>query len=397
MASQKRKPFILCVDDNVNLLSGLKRALRSEFEVVTAASGEEALALVENAACPYDVFLVDMKMPGMDGITILEKMAEKCPQTSRIMLTGNADQETAINSINKGKIFRFLTKPVQTQDLIDVLNDGVAQHRLLRAEKELLTKTLKGSINMLFDVLAMADPMAFQHASRLSKIAVQVGKKLNVPNLWKLEIAARLSFLGFISLPKETLSKLCLGLKLTGQEEASLRTVPQLGRDLIHNIPRMDGVANIIYYTQKNFDGTGVPNDSVSREDIPIESRIIHILNSLIGYGPTQPLTEESFANLESDIGKYDPAILAEIRKYIDPYVLDLVKSSKEPEGILANIDELSAGHVLLEDVTRDDGHSIFSAGMVISDTMVRQLIIMRNVFNIQEPIRVKVEDCPAV
>ena len=101
---------ILLVDDERNILDGYRRSLRGEFLMDTAQSGQEALELIESKG-PYAVVISDMRMPGMDGIELLRRVKSEAPETVRVMLTGNADMDTAVEAINEGSIFRFLNKP----------------------------------------------------------------------------------------------------------------------------------------------------------------------------------------------------------------------------------------------------------------------------------------------
>ena len=94
----------------------------------------------------------------MDGIQFLAQIREMSPDTVRIMLTGHADLENAIQAVNEGNIFRFLTKPCDNNILIQVLSQGLEQFRLVTAEKELLEKTLQGSINVLTELLPWSTP-----------------------------------------------------------------------------------------------------------------------------------------------------------------------------------------------------------------------------------------------
>ena len=154
---------ILLVDDDPNLLSALQRQLRKRFDLTTAQGGEEALAAVRAAAErrePFAVVLSDMRMPGMDGIEVLKQVKDIAPETVRMMLTGNADQQTAIAAINEGSILRFYTKPCPAEQLVAGLAAGVEQYRLVTAERDLFEKTLAGSIKVLADVVSMNDPTA---------------------------------------------------------------------------------------------------------------------------------------------------------------------------------------------------------------------------------------------
>ncbi len=100
---------ILFIDDDFNLLKSFKRALSQEFRVVTAETPEEGLRIMEHEG-PFAVIVSDMKMPGMNGVEVLSYAQEINPDTVRVLLTGYADQQSAIDAVNIGNIFRFLTK-----------------------------------------------------------------------------------------------------------------------------------------------------------------------------------------------------------------------------------------------------------------------------------------------
>ena len=101
---------VLLVDDEENLLSGLRRQLRGKFEVFTAEGGDQALEMLENQS-EFGVIVADMHMPGMTGLELLVAFSNKSPTTTRIMLTGNANQDCAVEAINKSHVFGFLNKP----------------------------------------------------------------------------------------------------------------------------------------------------------------------------------------------------------------------------------------------------------------------------------------------
>ena len=128
----------LCVDDDANILAAHRRQLRNAFKIDTAQSGQDGLKALDEKG-PYPVIVSDLRMPGMDGIEFLSKAREKAPDSVRIMLTGNADLEAAIEVVNEGGIFRFLTKPCSPASLLRALNDGVSQYCLIKAERERVT------------------------------------------------------------------------------------------------------------------------------------------------------------------------------------------------------------------------------------------------------------------
>src|SRR5271154_7508914 len=111
---------ILMVDDEDAVLVGYQRMFRNEFQIETAPGGAAALTALE-ATGPYAVVVSDMRMPEMDGAKLLTKIKLLAPETTRIMLTGNADIHSAVSAVNEGSIFRFLTKPCSRETLAKAL------------------------------------------------------------------------------------------------------------------------------------------------------------------------------------------------------------------------------------------------------------------------------------
>src|SRR5262249_48798168 len=139
---------ILFVDDEPVLLQGYQRLLRKDFRVFIAVGGGSGLAALKQEG-PFGVVVSDMRMPDMDGIEFLAKARNLVPDTVRIMLTGAADLEMAVQAVNEGNIFRFLSKPANRDTLVKTLMDSLDQYRLVRAEKELLENTLRGTVYVL--------------------------------------------------------------------------------------------------------------------------------------------------------------------------------------------------------------------------------------------------------
>lgn len=122
---------ILLVDDEPKLLSALRRQLVRKFDVVTAESGAEALSKIEELG-PFSVVVSDMRMPEMDGVEFLHEVRAREPEITRIMLTGNADQETAMEAVNRGSIYRFLRKPCAGHVLSASIEDGIQEYQRKR-------------------------------------------------------------------------------------------------------------------------------------------------------------------------------------------------------------------------------------------------------------------------
>ncbi len=135
MPDQREK--ILLVDDDPNVLSGYRRHLGRRFTLLTALGGPEALALLANEP-DVAVIIADMRMPVMNGVQFLTECARRHPDAVRMMLTGNADQDTAVQAVNRGHVFRFLSKPAAIEDVVEAVEAGLKQHHLHRAEHELI-------------------------------------------------------------------------------------------------------------------------------------------------------------------------------------------------------------------------------------------------------------------
>src|SRR5260221_2735282 len=131
-----------------------------------------------------------MQLPGMDGVKFLPGARQKAPDTVRIMLTGNADQQTAIAAVNQGQIFQFLNKPCPPEMLALALENGIKQYRLITAERELLENTLNGCIKMLTEVLGSAEPHSFCRGEVLRGYMRSFAGHLKMTQTCDLELAA---------------------------------------------------------------------------------------------------------------------------------------------------------------------------------------------------------------
>lgn len=141
------KPAILFVDDEENILSSLVRLFRKEdYEVLTATSGADGLKIMESR----DISLVisDHRMPGMTGVDFLARVKDISPDTIRIMLTGYADLEAAISAINKGEVYRFISKPWNDEELKLTVRQSL-DYRDLVLKNRSLTRTVKKQYDVL--------------------------------------------------------------------------------------------------------------------------------------------------------------------------------------------------------------------------------------------------------
>lgn len=134
----ENKINVLYVDDEENNLVSFKATFRLKYNVMTAISGDEAIKILETK--PVEIIITDQRMPNMTGVEFLESVLEKNPEPMRILLTGYADLNAVIDAVNKGKIFHYLTKPWNEEELDITIKRAYDLYRIQKDEKELTEK-----------------------------------------------------------------------------------------------------------------------------------------------------------------------------------------------------------------------------------------------------------------
>jgi response regulator RpfG family c-di-GMP phosphodiesterase len=377
------KMRILCVDDDENILAGFQRNLRKAFNLETAEGSPRGLEMVEKEG-PYAVVVADMQMPVMNGVEFLKRVEALSPDTVRVMLTGNADQKTAVDAVNHGHVFRFLNKPCAPETLAATLEAALGQYRLITAERELLEKTLHGSIKVLTDVLSMLDPQAFGRSQRVRDYMCVFARAQKSGQTWELELAAMLSQIGCVTIPSTLLDKVRGSQGLTPAEKDMLARVPQIGAELLANIPRLETVSRIVLYQAKNFDGSGFPADAVAGEEIPLGARLLRILNDLVTFESNSLPLFKAFEKMQHTAGRYDPKVLQALGAAFDLCV-NPVAASSASQAITWK--ELRVGHRLLSNVQTRDGMLIVPSGTEVSQAVMGKLRNFAELSGIQEPI----------
>ena len=123
------KPLVLLVDDEVPFVETMTKRLKKRDLVVNVAfSGQEALDILDKHR-NTDVVILDVKMPGMDGIETLEKMKKSYPLTEVVMLTGHATVESAIEGMKKGA-YDYLMKPCDIDQLMQKVEEATQKKRI---------------------------------------------------------------------------------------------------------------------------------------------------------------------------------------------------------------------------------------------------------------------------
>jgi len=294
------KNKILFVDDEQNILDTYRASLRKRFKVETALGPKEGLEKIQSSG-PYAVVVSDLKMPKMDGITFLNTVKKLSPDTVRVMLTGHADLECSIAAVNEGSVFRFLTKPSPIDVMIRTLQIAMKQYSLVTAERELLRGTLRGSVKVLTDILALANPEAFGRSERVRRLTAYVGKNLNLKHPLQLDLAAMLGQLGCVTLTNTVLKKVFMNEKLTDEEQQVFDMHPSVAAGMLSQIPRMGVVSNIILHQ----------HDSLKKNpDMPPESRVIKACLDYDSLIQQKVSKQDAIDTLRSREGIYDSKIL---------------------------------------------------------------------------------------
>jgi len=358
---------VLMVDDESSVLVAYGRLLHKEFKIDTATSGAAALKALD-ATGPYAVVVSDMRMPEMDGIQLLTRIKQLAPDTVRIMLTGNADVQSAASAVNEGSIFRFLTKPCDKETLAKTLTAALVQYRLVTAERDLLENTLQGSIQVLTEMLGMVNPAAFGRALRIRRYMHHVTTRLALPSPWRFEVAAMMSQLGCVTLHPETIEAVCAGRPLSPGEQTRFDAHPGVARDLLSKIPRLEPVAWMIAHQNDNAPLAG-DLANLQTADIRLGANLLRatlVFDDLVGKGLSH---NDAVERLSQEHKNFDPRIFRALRELEpDPEKTQTVVRS-------CTVGELiPVGMVLEQEVRTKAGLLLVAKGQEVTEALILRL-----------------------
>lgn len=375
-------PKVLLVDDEEHVLSGYKRNLRSHFDVYTAAGGKLGLISVQKDG-PFAVVVSDFKMPEMNGNQFLSQVKGIAPDTIRMMLTGYADLPTTIDAVNDGNIFRLLTKPCSSEKLIATISDGVKQHRLVTAEKELLDKTLKGTIKVLIEILATVNPAAFSRVSRFQRFIPSISTLLNIHDKWELEVATLLSQIGLVTMPSDLLNKMFAGEQLEKEQEEVYNSHPNVGKSLIGNIPRLENIAEAVQYQFHSYTSLKGTNENIkSGDSLPLVARILRVLNSFDTHVSAGCSPEEAYKKLKETEELFDPNVMIAL----DASIAGVYQSLSL---FTVHVKDLEIGVVAAADIKDNNGQVLITKGAEITNMLKLKLINFVKLGHIQQEIKI--------
>jgi response regulator RpfG family c-di-GMP phosphodiesterase len=324
---------ILIVDDDASVRDVISVLLQEEgYECRTAAGAEEALEIAAVEAPP--LVISDMKMPGRDGIWLLEAFRERHPDSAVVMLTGYGDTEAAVDCLRRGAV-DYLLKPPKLTDLIRAIERALAKRRIelarkryqkklerkvrdrtaeLRSALKDIAQTYQNTLLALVAALDAREHETSDHSQRVVKYTVAIAERLSLQgtDLEELGRGALLHDVGKIGVPDAVLLK---PGKLTTEEWAEMRKHPDIGWKMIESIPFLATPATIVLSHQERFDGGGYPR-KLRGEEIHIGARIFAVADTLDAMTSDRPYRKAtSFENAMAEVqrcagSQFDPEVV---------------------------------------------------------------------------------------
>ncbi len=324
---------ILIVDDEPDNLALLYRTLRGRYEIAKSTSPVTALEMLRQEH--FHCILSDHKMPEMDGVEFLKRSYEISPNTMRLLVTAYTDAGILIDAINYAKIYRYIKKPYNPDELILIVNNAL-EYWQLKYDNSSLVNDLKelfaGTITAIVEALDAKDSYTLGRSRRVTFYAVKIAKALHLSDTTtgKIELAGLLHDIGMIGVSDDILAKV---EQLSTEEYSEIKKHVDHSIKILDDIKQLKDVVEIIKYHHEHFDGKGYPYGKKG-EEIPIGSRIIAVadaFDSMItpkAYR-NQVVPSQALARIKEVTGtQFDPVVV-EIFEQILP---DTLREIKEAE-----------------------------------------------------------------
>jgi response regulator RpfG family c-di-GMP phosphodiesterase len=394
-------PVLLCVDDEPNVLSALRRVFRPQgYQVLLANGGAEGLDILRQQ--PVDLVISDMRMPAMNGAEFLAKVAKEWPQVMRLLLTGHAEMDAAIQAINAGHIYGYYNKPCEDAELRLGVENALKQKRLteerdllltqleqrnqalkalnteldskvkvrtaqlqtameqLKSTNQNLKKHYSDTVRAFSRFVDLREGKSSGHARRVADQARHLGQEmgLQVQELQDIVFAGMLLQVGKLSLPDRLIEKPMLFLQK--HERDNFLRHPTVGASVLRDIAPLRQAARLIALQNECFDGSGVPN-GLAGDDIPMGARLLAVVRDydlmLEGHISGKTMTTAEAQNQLRRLSgkKYDPKVVNALiqlvgqakaqsyRPVVEASPLDLIAGMEVVEIIYG-------GHVFLRD-----------------------------------------------
>jgi response regulator RpfG family c-di-GMP phosphodiesterase len=370
------------VDDDRNLLDGLRRQLRGTFELATALGGQEGLDVLRAAGSDggFAVVLSDYQMPQMNGASFLTAVRDVAPEATRMLLTGQADLNGVASVVNQSGVFRFLIKPVSREVLTEALRAGIGQHRLVTAERELLEQTLQGSVKALTELLSLASPLAFARATRLRRLAGSLfGPEHPMP--WHVDLAVMLSQVGVLTLPPTVLERMEANEAISPDEQAMVDRLPALAEQVLAGIPRLEAVRDGIRLQGARYADPPSSPGAPAGDGLPLGARVLRVVQDYDSLETAGKPATEALRAMTGRSGTYDPRLLHALTTWL--------ADARSGEVVPIRVGELFCGMVLADDVVAESGVKLLPRGHEITPSLLERLHNFSRTSPVREPLLV--------
>lgn len=270
---------ILLVDDEEDNLALLYRTLRGSYNLDKSTSPTKALDMLDDKQ--YHLVISDHKMPEMDGVEFLKKVLEKSPNTMRILLTAYSDANILIDAINYAKIYRYIKKPYNPDELQLIVSSALEYYQLKHDNDKLiddLKELFSGTIKAIMGALDARDSFTSGRSRRITYYSVKIAHKMNLPtvDIGKIELAGMLHDIGMIGVSDDILYKIG---SLNQEEYDQIKKHINYSVKILEDIKQLKDVVEIIKYHHEKYDGTGYPT-GIKGDEIPVGSRIIALADA---------------------------------------------------------------------------------------------------------------------
>jgi len=307
-----KKESILIVDDNGGTSKTLSLILRENgYEVVVAVTGREALKKARRRF--FNLTLLDVKLPDVEGIKLLAPLQKMHPDMVTIMVTAYASLETAVQALNEGAR-AYITRPLNMDAVLTTITEALEKQHLMmenrrlyqEARQELVerkraeekTKRYSEKLQELIEEITKAialttelrDPYTSGHQQRVTKLACAIAREMGLSKevLMEIRVAGSLHDIGKMYIPSEILTK---PGKLTEIEFDMIKTHPKVGYNILKTIEFPWPVARIVLQHHERMDGSGYPS-GLAAKDILLEARVLgvaDVVEAMASHRPYRP------------------------------------------------------------------------------------------------------------
>lgn len=358
--------IVLIVDDEPATAALFARLLEidgaEKRTVLTASNDAEALTAVHSHACA--VVISDLRMPGIGGLELMQRVRSISPDTVRIILTGYADVDIATAAINSGAIFRLLQKPIAGAELRAEINAALLHHRSLVLERTTLEHTVTGVVKVFVELLAALDPVASAKAFRLQGYVSHLLQALEIRDRWEFELAALLLHI------EQSAAEKIAPESAPDSAPSDPKRPPPPGNvnslSLLRKIPRLKAVAEMIARQDQPTDPADAGVLPAHRDRIRCGAQLLRIAVAFDAAVQGGAKRELALARLRSRPRDFD-------RMLVDG-LTSLETSDKPMQERAVSLARLEAGMLLAQDLTNNSNVLLLAKGEYLTEAMIARV-----------------------